>query len=412
MRRNRLTAALLVLVLCLPLTGCWDRTELEEIAFVLAIGVDKGKESVYSVTFAIALPDKLAGKDGGGGGGKPLMMTTVEAPTVAGAIAMADSYLSRQVSLRHTKALFMGEEMARISGMHTMDEFVRFRQARRTMYFLVTKGKAADFLKEMEPKVEKNPQRYIEQLIQNVRYTALIPAASQIQSFITTVNTAYAAPSAYYAAIKKEGEEDQGGGGAGAASGFKAGNLPRQGGPNVELLGAAAFKGEHMVGVLTGEEMRSLLLLQGEFKRALYSIPDPKQKELFVSMEVHQGRPLVVNVDLSGPRPRISAIVTLEGELLSVQSNRDYTEPELQGELEDAAIRTITDGLLKAIQKTQALGADVAGFGRHAVRKFPTVSDWESYKWDEKYPNAEVSVGVRFTLRRFGKQLSPPRGRD
>lgn len=411
MRLKQLAVVLLVLITAMPLSGCWDRTELEEIAFVLAVGVDKGKESVYSVTFAIALPDKLAGKEGGGQG-KPLLMTTVEAPTVAGAIAMADSYLSRQVSLRHTKALFIGEELARISGMHTMDEFVRFRQARRTMYYLVTKGKAADFLKEMEPKLEKNPQRYIEQLIQNVRYTALIPSASQIQSFVSIVNTAYSAPVTYYAAIKQEGEEEQGGGGAGAASGYKAGNLPRKGGPNVELLGGAAFRGEHMVGVLTGEEMRSILLLQGEFKRALYSIPDPKRKDLFVSMEVHQGRPYVVNVDLSGQRPKISVVVTLEGELLSIQSNRDYTEPGLQEELEDAAIRTIAEGMLTAIKKTQQWGTDVAGFGKHVVKQFGTVDQWEAYKWDERYPNAEISVGVRFTLRRFGKQMTPPKGKD
>lgn len=414
MRLRRVAVVALLLALTVPAVGCWDRTELEEMAFALAIGIDKGQESRYSVTFAIALPDKLAGGGKGGGGGeeKPLLLTTVEAPTVAGAIAMADSYLSRQMSLRHTKALFMGEELAQISGMHAMDEFARFRQARRTMYYLVTKGKAADFLTAMQPKLEKNPQRYIEMLIHNVRNTSVIPAASQIQSFITTVNTGYSGPIAYYVAIKEEDKEKSRQSATSSATGFKAGDLPRTGGPNVELLGGAAFHSEKMVGVLTGEQMRMILLLQGAFKRGLFSLQDPRRSDLYFSVEVHQGRPLSIDVDLSGPRPRLNALVTLEGELLTIQSNQDYTDPERQVELEDAAIRTFTEQMLSAIRTTQEWETDVIGFGRKVVSKFPTVDAWEAYNWPERYKDAEVSVAVRFTLRRFGKQLSPPGARE
>ncbi|HYF95995.1 MAG TPA: Ger(x)C family spore germination protein [Symbiobacteriaceae bacterium] len=420
MRRKRTLAALLAVLTLLPLTGCWDRTELEEAAFVLAIGVDKGKESIYTVTFAIAHPGRMAGggKGGGGGGGggggedeKPLVVTSVEAPTVAAAISMADTYLSRQVSLRHTKALFMGEELARISGMFTMDEFVRFRQARRTMFYIVTKGKASDFLSDMKPELEKDPQRFIEQMTYNVRYTGMIPSASQIQHFVTQVNTGYTEPITYYAALKEE-DEEKGAKATGLTdSGYMAGELPRTGGANIELLGGAAFKGEHMVGILNGEDMRMVLLLQDKFKRGLFSIADPRRPEVFVSMEIHQGRPLRIDTDLSGPRPRIHALVTLEGELLSIQSANDYTEPELQAELERATVAAIEGRMITLVRKTQEWNTDAVGFGESVVKEFPTVAAWENYRWPDRYRDAEIKVDVRFTLRRFGKQLSPPRPR-
>ncbi|HLN62631.1 MAG TPA: Ger(x)C family spore germination protein [Symbiobacteriaceae bacterium] len=414
MQRKHVVAVALLLTLASTLAGCWGRRELEEQAFVMAVGVDKGKESLYSVTFAIALPEKMAGGGkGGGGGGKPLMLTTLEAPTVAAAISMADSILSRQLSLRHTKALFMGEELAQISGMHTMDEFVRFREARRTIFYIVTKGKAADVLKGMEPKLEKDPQRFIQMITYNVRNTGMVPAESQIQHFVTAVSTGYTEPITYYLALKEEekegGDEKKPGKMSGPLEGgFKAGELPREGGPNIELLGGAAFLGEKMVGVLTGEDMRMILMLQDKFQHGLFSIPDPRRQDLFVSLELHQGRPLDLSVDLSGPTPRLTGLVTLEGDLLSIQSNRDYTEPELQAVLEKAAAQAIATRIAETVKKTQDWGTDVVGFGKEVVKQFGTVPAWEQYKWLDRYRTATVEIRVRVLLRRFGKQLSPP----
>jgi spore germination protein KC len=419
MPRRRLAAWLLLFVTLVPaVSGCWGRKELEEVAYVMAIGVDKGKESLYGVTFAIALPGRMAGGKEGGGEGKPLMLTTVEAPSVAAAMSIANSYLSRQLSLRHTKALFMGEELARESGMFTMDEFVRFRETRRTIFYIVTKGKAADFLDGMEPQLEKDPQRFIQMMTYNVQNTGMMPIESQIQHFVTSVNTGYAEPITYYAALKEEegegeeGEPKEGKTSGSLEGGFKAGELPRKGGPNIELLGGAAFDREKMVGVLTGEDMRMILMLQGKFKRGLFSIPDPHRKDLFVSMEMKEGRPVRLNVDVSGARPRLTGLVTLEAELLTIQANRDYTEPELQPVLEQAAGQAIATRIAETVTKTQEWRADVVGFGSEVVKKFPTVAQWEQYKWPERFPNAEVDIRVKVILRRFGKQLSPPEARE
>lgn len=413
MRLRRKLALLLAVVMALPLAGCWDRAELEEQAFVLAIGVDKGKESQYAVTAAIALPAKMAGGGKGGGGGdeKPFVLTTVEAPTVAGAMAMINAYVDRRVSLLHTKALFMGEELARISGMYTMDEFVRFRQARRTIFYVVTKGRAADFLKEMDPKMEKDPQKFIQQMTYNYRYTGMIPASSQVQSFVTSVNSGYGDPITYYAAIKEESEGKSGDQSATAESGFKSGELPRKGGPNMELVGGAAFSGEKMVGVLTGDEMRTVLMLQDKFQRGYFSVPDPKQPNLFVSLDLRRGRAADVKVDLSGPRPHITGVVTLEGEILAIQANYDYTDPQLMQTLQGAAERHLQNQIQATVRKSQNWGADIFGFGQHVVRQFPTVQAWEAYNWPSRYKDAQVDVAVRVILRRFGVQMSPPKAK-
>lgn len=149
---HRWIALLLVSAL---LSGCWDRSELEENAFVLMIGVDRGENSHFSVTVAIALPEPIVGEDGGDK--SPMLITTVEAPTLVGAMGLLDGLYNRRVSLLHMRALLLSEELARETGLHVMDELLRFRQARSTIYYLVTKGSTVDLLNAMDVKMEKNP---------------------------------------------------------------------------------------------------------------------------------------------------------------------------------------------------------------------------------------------------------------
>lgn len=403
-----------VLLIAALLTGCWDRSELEENAFVLMLGVDRGENSHYSVTMAMALPEPLVGEDGGNG--SPLLLTTIEAPTLVGAMGLLDGLYNRRVSLLHTTVILLSEELARESGLHTMDELSRFRQSRQTIYYLVTKGSAADFLRAMEPGMERNPQRYLEQIAHNARFTGLIPRESQIHTYLTEVNTGYRQPIVYYAALVESAQE---GGTAGESagdgqqrgrgeSGFESGQLPRQGGPNIEMIGAAAFRGERMVGVLTGDEVRLLLMMRDQFVRGLFTVPDPRAPDQFVSLDLRRGRPYRVQVDLSGDRPRVNGLITLEGDLLGIQSHVDYTEPELELELQEAISKHFQEHIVTLMDKTQEWGADVAGIGAHAVRQFPTVADWEAYAWAQRYEQAAIDIEVRVTLRRYGTTLSPP----
>lgn len=408
MKRKAL-ARLLVTLLLLPwLAGCWNKTEIEEGAYILALGIDKGEDLPYSVTVVMAKPAAIAGKEGGGGEEKPVVITTVEAPSIAGALSMLHGYVGRQVTLYHTKALFLHEEMARTGGLKVIDELLRFRQIRETVFFIVTREEAGQFLSDLKVDLEKDPMRFIEQMTYNYRRNAMLPADSQINHFASKLDVAYAQPLSYYAAVvdeEEKGEKETES--AQAEAGFKAGQLPREGGANVEMLGAAAFRGQQMVGVLTGDEMRHLLMLQDKFRKALVAFKDPKNPELYVSVELSLGRPFQPQADLSGTRPRLFGTISLEAEILGIQSGTDYSEPELQGLLERAMAEQIQQQIIELVSKTQEWETDIVGFGRHLVSLFPTVAEWEAYDWLAKYPDAQFSIDVKLKLRRFGLTLSP-----
>jgi spore germination protein KC len=61
------------------LTGCWDRVELNDVALIRGIGLDKNEDNRIEVTAEISIPTiQSGGSQGGGGsggGGQTLIRT-------------------------------------------------------------------------------------------------------------------------------------------------------------------------------------------------------------------------------------------------------------------------------------------------------------------------------------------------
>lgn len=404
--------SLLVLLLVLPLlAGCWNKMEIEEGAYVLALGVDEGRGGSLAITVVIAKPRALAGKEGGSPEEPPVLITTVEAPGIAAATNILHGYIGRRVQFHHVQAVFVHEQLAREKGLVFLDEVARFRQLRETAFLIVTREPAAEFLQRVAPELDINPIKFIEQLTYHTRTSGTLPSASQISSFIALLNAEYQEPIAYYAALSAEesGSETIS---PERESQIEAGVLPRSGGPAVEMIGAAVFRGRRMVGVLNGEEVRALLVLQNRFQGAFDAVPDPGDPDEFIILHVSRGRPTRIFVDRLGEKPSIRAYITLEAEVVGVPSGIDYALPDRQDELEQAIGQHVLQTMERLIEKTQRWESDVAGFGRHAVSAFPTVQTWEAYNWPRRYAEAEITATVDVRLRRFGLTLAPTRSSE
>ena len=113
----RKAKALLVLLSCmLVMTGCWDKVELEDRAFVLAIGVDKAEvpttdevaEARDKYLFTFVNPDTTKAEEG-----KVLDFVTfqVQAPSYTIGITRLLQSFAQFHSYEHTKVLIFGREL-------------------------------------------------------------------------------------------------------------------------------------------------------------------------------------------------------------------------------------------------------------------------------------------------------------
>jgi spore germination protein KC len=179
----------------------------------------------------------------------------------------------------------------------------------------------------------------------------------------------------------------------------------------LEFAGLAVFRGDRLVGVLNAEEARAVAMLRGSFERAFISIPGPDQGGARIILDVRQGSPPHINIDLERETPHLSINLSLEADIVSA-AGRDQRRPESLEALGRHAGEVLTGRVRDVLARAQEeFRADIFGFGRHAQARFGTWQSWLAYDWLDRFPLAEVEVKVDLRLRRVGLEFGELRPR-
>ncbi|NLB79808.1 MAG: Ger(x)C family spore germination protein [Clostridiaceae bacterium] len=406
------TLILTCLFLPLFITGCFDSHEIGDFAYVTALGLEQGISDTMRITFQIAKFGKSGGSSGegeGGGESEEMETITLDSSSLNSAISIANTNVSKYLNFMHLKVIVISEDMAKSGKVREcMAPIVRYRQIRRTTNVIVCKGKAEEFVSALKPYSSELITQTIEELIENSRITGYFPKIN-LNDFYDGMKAPYHALLGIYGAVNKEdnlkiegtafeGESD-------IQGDYYAGDIPRKGGPEVELFGSTVFDGDKMVGKLTGFETQMLLLVLGELKRASFSITDPEKPENTVPIDITEFDKTEINIDLKDGRPKIQVKLKMEGNIASIQSSMHYEAPEKMPIIEDAIEKYLVEGIERTFNKCKEFKTDVFNFGTTAVLQFWTIPEWEEYSWLSKFPESELEVEVDFTIRRTGKIL-------
>ncbi|RSK25674.1 Ger(x)C family spore germination protein [Bacillus sp. HMF5848] len=393
-------------VLMAIMTGCMDKKELEEQAYVMAIGLDlyKGEKQNVWVTFQIANPEVGSTLAGGSTQEQAKETVTLLANDFITAKNTANSFISRDITLDHTKVLIVSEELARSKDfIRIIQSAMRSRELRRGVQIIVSKEKASDFLQNNKPALETRPHKYYQFMINRAKETGIIPESTVHRFFQLTEGDADLFL-AMYATTKVEGEKKM----DGMEDRYIAGNVPQKGGNQTQFIGSAVFKEGQMIDVINGEMTRLCLILDNtlNIKDMLATYPDPVNEKYYVSTRVIKKKPTLVDLKYYKDRPtEINVSVAIDLEIVAVPSLVNYSLKENREELR----RSIRDGLNerfnKFIKKTQEEYKGDPFYWSLYVRKyFLTVPAYEEADWSKKiYPNAHINVSFDIENIRYGK---------
>ncbi|MFS0777918.1 Ger(x)C family spore germination protein [Neobacillus sp. 3P2-tot-E-2] len=403
---------ILGLVILFFLTGCWDRKELEQMSYTIAIGLDLpdkndvDEKQAVDVTFQFANP-KLNIKGAPGQEEDPERnIVTLTAPDFVTAKNMANSFVTRQISFSHAKVIVVSEELART------DSFYRFigaalkeREVRRETNIIVTKEKASEFIRKNKPESQIRAHKYYQFIIDRSVETGLVPESSINRLLAITDGDADLFLAMNGSIGKKDNgvkfkEEDQ----------YLAGSVPKKGGNMVQLIGSAVFKEGKMIGKLTGEETRSALLLDNtsRIEDMYVNYQDPLYEKYMVACRVKKKTATKVKVKLRKGPPVINVMVPIEVEVLSAPSMENYAENlEKQLILKKKIESELKENLSALVKRTQdEFKSEPFYWSLYARPLFSSVKEYEKWDWTNKnYPFANVNIKVDVEIVGFGKQM-------
>jgi len=409
-----------ILILCLPLSGCYDMTEIDEEVYALVIGIDIGVDNAVRLTLQYPTYKDAAGsgsKSGGGSGGGEdkketgevdgTIVSTVEASSLLEGVDILNTSVNRQISLTHAKMIVFSEEFARQGVAKYIDPLARFREARESMRVIVCKGRAEDFIMENSSQIGTNMAKAIELSFEQSQNTGYFPDVL-FTEFYRNLLSPYGQPVAIYAGVNdfqklKDPTEEEKRITAPSQTDIQPGGIPRKGGSKEELLGTAVFEGDRMVGYLSQNETRFFLMMEGEFKWGRFTLEEQNQPGMIYVLNVILSREPQVSARFENGKPVIDVTMNLDADIVSIQSRIDYEKGEKIKELESGAVAWFQEGIKKTIEKTQKeWNSDIFHFGKEIAGNFSTIQELEEYNWLSHYKEAKINVNVKVNIRRTG----------
>jgi spore germination protein KC len=410
MRARKLIASILIIFTSSTLPGCYDKTELEEGGYAVAIGLDKGEGKNIKTTFQIPNP-KVAGGGRGGGGessGEPKSeIITISTPGIITARDLASASSTRRISLAHAKVVIVGEEFARDDRFFQyLEASLREQDMRRSMTIIVSRENAEDFIRNNNPILESKIQKYYEFMSRRWRDTGIVPPYANINKFMQRTEGNAGLFLAIYASakqyVKKKGADE---------GDYLPGQIDKTGGNTVEMIGAAVFKNGKMIGRLTGNETRlvSFLRKEPETKSMLVTFTDPLDDQYRLAMRIFREKKTKINIDLQQDKPNIQVTVPLKMDILAIPSFIDYAvDMDKQEYLKTYLENYLEKISMQLVEKTQKEYKEEPFLWElDARRKFFTYDEYDKYDWSKHYEEADIDIKYDIKLRNFGKMRNP-----
>ncbi len=382
------------------LTGCYDNREIEDLAYVIAIGIDEAEGDNFNLTFQTAVPQAITE-----GGGEGTDITSYKTDNFLSGLKKSGQYLSRNINLSHTKVIVVSESIAKKGITAFVNGLQQGMQIRQDINIIVAAEGAKKYLESIQPKISSNPSKYYELLFQSYESDFLIPQA-RLEKYLYRAKNKDAQPLAIYTAVdntivKTKKPEDNGEEGKQGTTGKEeekksGGGGSKKGGEGehkkMSLSGLAVFKSDKMVGRLTPKEASIFALMTGTNNINL-EIADPLDSRYKVLSNLKKEKTSRTKVTFKNGKPIITIDLNMDISVQSVQSDYDYDNPKNADILNKAYREMLEKEIQKLLSKaTYEYKSDIFGYGILARRNFLSIDEWEKAKWTDAFSESKYNL--------------------
>ncbi|MBT2736390.1 Ger(x)C family spore germination protein [Bacillus sp. ISL-7] len=363
--------------LCLILiTGCWNYREIDKLAIVAGVAIDKDKNGQYLITAEIVQINS--------GMEAQSTQITMQGKTIFDAVRNEISLSGSKLYWSHTKAVIISKDIAEEGILRIVDWFNWDSETRADLNLLVSREKTAREVLVGQGVTENIKSFEIDEMLKNEKSLSKAPV-TEIWKFINDLE----APGivAVLPTIKFKKSNQQ--------------KLP-------QLMGTAMFKKDKLIGFLNPDLTKDMLFVKDEVKGGLIVVGG-KEKAIKtpLSLEIFKNEtkvePVFQNQDITF-NIKIKTRVALD----EFEGRENYTDEEVLKKLESNVEKELKRKVENCIKTVQSeYGVDIFGFGAKIREENPRKWNEIAINWENKFKDVKVHVTTSVHIKGSGMLADP-----
>lgn len=360
---KKIYSLILTFFVMIMLCSCGYSHQVNEMAYVVGLGIDKGidKNICLSLQFAkpVAKSSSGAESEDKEKSEKKNSNTTVisaEEDDIFSAISILERSLSKQINLTHTKILIFSEQIAREGILKFVENLIQNNQFRPNTFAAVCQGSAKEYFEKTNPLLEQNPAKYYT-LMFSKDTKSTVPDVTLLDLYFDISGSG---KNAVLPMLEVVNEENK-----------------------TKTNAMAVFSKDKLIENLSENDAQTYNILTGGFRDGYFDIK--KDENLFC-------------VRLKAKKPKIK--IKRDGNKLNAAIKiKAYVDPlsfeGTENELEAITNEEIEKKIKEFIEKNKEIMCDTIGFGNILKRTFLTYDDFVNFDYMQKFQNISANVTVK-----------------
>ncbi len=369
----------MILLCCTLFLGCMQSKNIDEYAYVLNIGVERGTTMPYLVTVLVSVP----------GGTEDTkvenVVITAEARSFSEACETLNAAYPSRLSFARASLLAIGEDLAKDGAQTAFLDFAfgkpdLWPNLRTVVVKPPIRCVFEGWITEADPSLRK-----IKTAVGDLSDESGTTADIGYSTYVEAISDKRFDAMLTYAGVNEYGSETDLVGGE--AYPHVGGSLLTESVLKTSTSGSAVFDGDRMAGVLDGRHTMETLMVTDAFRKGelRFTLADGSMLDATVY------RMRAPKIRLKNGEATVELFLEADiFEPADSSADRDQLKSFLKNRLE-----TELSAIFSALQ---SVNSDAMGFGRYRAKQFKTVSDWEACDWKAEYRSLKAVFSVTIML--------------
>jgi spore germination protein KC len=377
-----------ILALSTLCTGCWDATEIDQLAIVVASGMDlvqhdDSQQPTFRGMLQIARPSEL----GTSGGGTPTTSTgstgsyvleQAEGPNALATQDIMRKRLSRKLFVGQRRVIILGEDYARHGVYDLADEILRNPQSRLRTYIVIAYHGTAQSILERPYPLNRLPADAISDLERNGATPEV--DAKQFLQRLTSKGDPFAMGIEQTSTLYDASDNPSGA---------------------FALTRIAIFQKDKLVGWLGSAQLRGFIWIYGRAKREESTVNIPGTPGYITGRML--GNNTTRSIKIINGKPRIDIHTRSEYDISENGTPLNLNDPKNIQLVRSAITKEVTSQIQSTMDTLQhKYHADSFGFSDLIDKKHPRMWAKMEKHWRETYSSMPVTVRVDVDIRNSG----------